>query len=198
MKRNNTRAFLMDGISFDTELILVGPVESVIPPILQEVSVGFVLIEVMVSSCVLVVLAVLSMSYAARVYLQTCQMLQVGTRYVQMQVVLDVLARDVSQAPIYKRLWPLTTSTQHVWTTVHGDVGFENTSRGIVRSKGVFDSTRKKWVRRTKSFFPSEMSYTLVPVSQDHASVYLVCLKITSVSKQCVTTTVALRSGVCL
>lgn len=220
MKRNNTRAFLMHGISCDTELILVRPqhnfqnvqrlaqelsfkkrdtkrFERVTKAILQEVSVGFVLIEVMVSSCVLVVLAVLSMSYAAHVYLQTCQMLQMGTRYVQMQVALDVLAGDITQAPARKTAWKVATATKQVWTTGKGDVGFENTDHGMVRSHGAFDGKKQAWIKRTKSFFPQGLSYRVEPVNQDQACIYLV-----SITMQCdqqrAATSVALRSGVCL
>ena len=220
MKRNNTRAFLMNGISCDNESILVGPqhnfqnlrgvwqefyfkkrdtkrFESVTTTILQEVSVGFVLIEVMVSSCVLVVLTVLSMSYAAHVYLQTCQMLQMGTRYVQMQVALDVVARDITQAPVRKTAWKVVTATEQVWTTSRGDVGFENTRHGIVRSHGAFDGKKQAWIKRTKSFFPQGLSYMIEPINQDQACIYLVSVTMRC-NQQCVKTSVALRSGACL
>lgn len=220
MKRNTTKAFLMQGISCDTELILVGPqhnfqniqrlaqklsfkkrdtkcFESMTTTIGQEVSVGFVLIEVMVSSCVLVLLAVLSMSYAAHVYLQTCQMLQMGTRFVQMQVALDVLAGDITQAPVHKTAWKVATATEQVWTTGRGDVGFENTGHGMVRSHGTFDGKKQAWIKRTKSFFPPGLSYRVEPVNQDQACIYLVSVTMRC-DQQSVTTSVALRSGVCL
>lgn len=156
---------------------------------------GFMVLETMIYSFVLILLAVLSMTYATQVYRCTQQALEVQRQYAQLWVTLDTCMRDLVQAPLHKASWKRATKTEHIWSTTHADVGLATTPHGIIRSQGTFDTKKQTWTKRTKSFLPPGIAYTLEPVSQDEQCIYLVDLTITDSDNRHVATSIALRSG---
>jgi len=158
-------------------------------------SYGFLLIETMVYSFILILLSLLSMLYATHLYMNTHNILARQHQYVQLSTALDLLVADLSRASSQKNGWHLITPEQHIWSTMHKDVGLENTQRGIVRSEGHFDRKQQKWIKRTRSLLPSNNRYMLEFINEDALCIYLIKIAIQESEGQSLTRTLALRSA---
>jgi hypothetical protein len=156
---------------------------------------GFLLIETIVYSFMLILLSLLSMSCATHVYMSTHQTLKRAHHYAQLSATLDTLMAALAQAPCHKAGWKMVTPRQQIWSTMNGDIGFENTDHGIVRSQGQFDSKKNRWLKRTSSLLPYKSTYTLELINEDTPCIYLIKLSIIGFDQQFITTTIALRSA---
>lgn len=156
---------------------------------------GFILFETMLSLFILVVVSIVSMSYAVDLYMRTTHALAMQQQNAQLAMILDLIADDLACAPMDKAAWKRATAQQTIWATAYGDVGFENTDKGIVRSQGVFDYTGQRWVKRTRSYLPPGIWYQIDVASDDSMHIFLVDLTVWTTDKRQAATTVALRSG---
>ncbi len=145
---------------------------------------GFILFETMLSLFILVVLSIVSMSYAVDLYMRTTHALAMQQQNAQLAMILDLIADDLACAPMDKAAWKRATAQQTIWATAYGDVGFENTHKGIVRSKGVFDHAAQRWVERTRSYLPPGIWYQIEVASDDSTHIFLVDLTVNGRQQQ--------------
>lgn len=138
---------------------------------------GFILIELMMYSGLLIFIVVIVMSYAAQSHLHINKQIGEASLYAHMSASLDRCMFDVSQSSSSKQLWKVATDKAHIWSTALGDIGWENTSKGLVRSQGYYDAQVSRWVTRTRSFFQATMLYQLDMI--DETDTHIGAVKVT-------------------
>lgn len=138
---------------------------------------GFILIELMIYSGLLIFIVVIVMSYAAQSHLHINKQIGESNLYAHMSVALDTFVSDVAQASSSKQLWKVATDKAHIWSTASGDIGWENTPKGLVRSQGHYNVHASKWVTRTRSFFQTTVLYHLTMI--DETATHIGAIKVT-------------------
>lgn len=79
---------------------------------------------------------------------QACQINSLSTVY----SALDVFARDIRKAPHAAYAWPLVTDIAFVFTLPDSScIGWECKDNQLMRYQGTYDSTKKQWIKKTKS-----------------------------------------------
>ncbi|MBS1986327.1 hypothetical protein JST99_00130 [Candidatus Dependentiae bacterium] len=160
----------------------------------KSTAVGFMLLETMLSIFMLIVVSLLSMSYAVDLSMRMTQLLTAQQNDAQLAMVLDLIADDLACAPAHTT-WKRATEQETIWTTAYGDVGFENRNKGIVRSKGTFDHAAQRWVERTRSYLPLGIWYRIDGARDDSAHISLVDLTVWTADRRQAATTITVRSG---
>lgn len=158
--------------------------------------VGYMLIELMLYSSLLVTALVMAMSYAVQSHIQTSSYYQKAALYAHMTVVLDRLADDLVTAPASLHTWKLVAPTTHIWHNGVQDVGWQNTPEGIIRLQGRYTLAEKGWTTKNISFFHPALSYTIEPLRTACTATSLLCVTISATQEQLmVTRSVALHQG---
>jgi hypothetical protein len=145
---------------------------------------GYMLIELMLYSALLITALVMAMSYAVQSHLQTSSYYQRAALYAHMMVVLDRLVDDLLTAPASLSTWKLVTPTAHIWYNGVEDVGWQTTAEGIVRLQGRYTSSEKRWTTKSISFFHPALSYTLEPLQMVCNATTLLCVTVCASQEQ--------------
>lgn len=157
---------------------------------------GFMLIELILYSVALAGIVMMLMSYAATFHAHIVAQARACTDYAHACAVSDLLMHDIQQASADKTLWKVIRDGYYVWTTPDGDIGWENTEQGVVRSSGSYDVLNNTWTQREHALIAAaSFACTITPHIQAQiipAVDSVVCSK----EGATVRNTIALRSGV--
>jgi len=157
---------------------------------------GFLLFEFMLYLFLAIVIASLTSYVAVTTY---TQMLACTTRCavaVAASCALDVLVRDLRQAPAERSSWKSISDGDYVWHTPQGDLGWQLRTQSLVRTSGIFDSVSHEWQHATHSVIMDNVVNFVCECTYKNSLIeHVVCI-LTATNGTSVTRYVTLSRGI--
>lgn len=137
---------------------------------------GFLLFEFMMYLMLAMVVVYLASYLAVTTYTQILVCTNRCSLSVATSCALDVLVRDVRQAPADQSLWKSMQDGDYVWRTYQGDVGWQLRKKNLVRTSGIFDSVMHTWKDAAQSVIVDNVvDFTCHCVHKNSLIEYVVC-----------------------
>lgn len=106
---------------------------------------------------------------------------------------MDMLVRDMRQAPDHKKAWKLLSSESIVWNSRDNDIGWTVKNKNLYRIKGSYDDAQHRWKHQRKSLVAQNVDVSFEIAQKDETLTFIDCRLATE--KHAIDERIYLRKG---